>query len=186
MNIARSLFLLALPVLLIACAGSEDGGSAPETDAPDKQEAAAPETKMDPARDAAKTPEAPAEAGPTTSITFAENAHDFGTITDGDVVTHIFKFTNTGDEPLILNRCKGSCGCTVPQCDKDPIMPGATSSIKVKYDTKRVGPINKSVTITSNASNEPTKVIRIKGKIEAVAQTVGAPVKEAAGPTNKQ
>ena len=99
MNIARSLSLFALPVLLIACAGSEDGGKRPETDAPAKQEAAAPETKMDPARDAAKTPEAPAEAGPTTSITFAENAHDFGTITDGDVVTHIFKFTNTGDEP---------------------------------------------------------------------------------------
>jgi hypothetical protein len=98
----------------------------------------------------------------------------------------VFTVTNDGTEPLIISRCKGSCGCTVPQCDKDPIMPGATSSIKVKYDTKRVGPINKSVTITSNASNEPTKVIRIKGKIEAVAQTVGAPVKEAAGPTNKQ
>ena len=163
MNIARSLFLLALPVLLIACAGSEDGGSAPETDAPDKQEAAAPETKMDPARDAAKTPEAPAEAGPTTSITFAENAHDFGTITDGDVVTHIFKFTNTGDEPLILNRCKGSCGCTVPQCPKEPIGPGAEGEIEVKFNSKGKGGAGgkkntKTVTVNANTVPDQTRI----------------------------
>ena len=163
MNIARSLFLLALPVLLIACAGSEDGGSAPETDAPDKQEAAAPETKMDPARDAAKTPEAPAEAGPTTSITFAENAHDFGTITDGDVVTHIFKFTNTGDEPLILNRCKGSCGCTVPQCPKEPIAPGAEGEIEVKFNSKGKGGAGgkkntKTVTVNANTVPDQTRI----------------------------
>ena len=60
---------------------------------------------------------------------------------------------------------QGSCGCTVPQCEKLPIAP-RKSAITVKYDTKRIGPINKSVTITSNASNEPTKVIRIKGKVE--------------------
>ena len=163
MNIARSLFLLALPVLLIACAGSEDGGSAPETDAPAKQEATAPETKMDPARDAAKTPEAPAEAGPTTSITFAENAHDFGTITDGDVVTHIFKFTNTGDEPLILNRCKGSCGCTVPQCPKEPIAPGAEGEIEVKFNSKGKGGAGgkkntKTVTVNANTVPDQTRI----------------------------
>ncbi len=119
-------------------------------------------------------------------ITLDKEVHDYGTIQQNADGNCVFTVTNDGADPLIISRCKGSCGCTVPQCDKDPIMPGATSSIKVKYDTKRVGPINKSVTITSNASNEPTKVIRIKGKVEAVAQTVGAPVKEAAGPTNKQ
>ena len=158
MNIARSLSLFALPVLLIACAGSEDGGSAPETDAPAKQEAAAPETKMDPARDAAKTPEAPAEAGPTTSITFAENAHDFGTITDGDVVTHIFKFTNTGDEPLVLNRCKGSCGCTVPQCPKEPIAPGAEGEIEVKFNSKGKKN-NQTKRMTIDANTDPAQTI---------------------------
>jgi len=69
-------------------------------------------------------------------------------------------------------------------------MPGATSAISVRYDTKRIGPINKSVTITSNATNEPTKVIRIKGKVEAsdINQTGGAPVKPAStgAPLNKE
>ena len=70
-------------------------------------------------------------------------------------------------------------------------MPGATSIINVRYDTKRIGPINKSVTITSNASNEPTKVIRIKGKVEAadVNEAGGAPLKPAApagAPVNEQ
>ena len=83
-----------------------------------------------------KLPAAPAEAGPTTSITFAENSHDFGTIDEGDVVTHIFTFTNTGDNPLILDKCKGSCGCTVPQCPKEPIAPGATGEIEVKFNSK--------------------------------------------------
>ena len=106
-------------------------------------------------------------------INLDKEVHDYGTMDQGGDGNCVFTVTNDGPEPLIISRCKGSCGCTVPQCDKDPIMPGATSEIK-------------SVTITSNASNEPTKVIRIKGKIEAVAQTVGAPVKNAAGPTNKQ
>jgi hypothetical protein len=69
-------------------------------------------------------------------------------------------------------------------------MPGATSAISVRYDTKRIGPINKSVTITSNASNEPTKVIRIKGKVEAsdINNAGGAPVKPASpgAPLNKE
>jgi hypothetical protein len=70
-------------------------------------------------------------------------------------------------------------------------MPGATSVINVRYDTKRIGPINKSVTITSNATNEPTKVIRIKGKVEAAdagAPAGGAPVKPASmgAPLNKE
>lgn len=69
-------------------------------------------------------------------------------------------------------------------------MPGATSVINVRYDTKRIGPINKSVTITSNANNEPTKVIRIKGKVEAAdaGNAGGAPVKPASvgAPLNKE
>ena len=88
-----------------------------------------------------------------------------------------FKFTNTGTEPLIISNAKGSCGCTVPSWPKTPIKPGESAAIKVKYDSKRIGPINKSVTISSNASNEPTKVIRIKGMIEAAPQGDNAPVK---------
>ena len=116
------------------------------------------------------------------AITLDKDVHDYGTIQQGADGNCEFTVTNSGTEPLIISRCKGSRGCTVPQCEKSPIAPGATSSIKVKYDTKRIGPINKSVTITSNAGNEPTKVIRIKGKVEAsdLGNTGGVPVKQPA------
>ena len=116
------------------------------------------------------------------AITLDKDVHDYGTIQQGANGTCEFTVTNSGTEPLIISRCKGSCGCTVPQCEKAPIAPGATSAITVKYDTKRIGPINKSVTITSNASNAPTKVIRIKGKVEAsdLGNSGGVPVKQPA------
>lgn len=129
------------------------------------------------------------EVGATSgaSIEFEKEIHDFGNMKqNGDASTE-FIFTNTGTEPLIISNAKGSCGCTVPSWPKEPIMPGKTGAIKVKYDSKRVGPINKSVTITSNAGNEPTKVIRIKGNIEKVeteetmpteAAPAGAPVEK--------
>lgn len=117
-----------------------------------------------------------ATGGP--EITFEKDVHDFGNMKQhGDASTE-FKFTNTGNAPLIISNSKGSCGCTVPSWPKEPIMPGASSVIKVKYDSKRVGPINKSVTITSNASSDPTKVIRIKGMIEAAPAEQTMPVKE--------
>ncbi|MCB9223224.1 MAG: DUF1573 domain-containing protein [Crocinitomicaceae bacterium] len=107
-------------------------------------------------------------------ITVDKEVHDYGTIEQGANGECEFTVTNTGTEPLILSRCKGSCGCTVPTCPQEPIAPGASAKIKVKYDTNRVGPINKSVTITSNAGNEPNKVIRIKGNIKA-KPTEGTP-----------
>lgn len=117
-------------------------------------------------------------------ITLDKEVHDYGTIDKGADGTCTFTVTNTGTEPLIIDKCKGSCGCTVPKCDKAPVMPGETSEITVKYDTKRVGPITKSVTITSNAVNEPTKVIRIKGTV--VNNDAGMPVKKNSGaPVNK-
>lgn len=96
-----------------------------------------------------------------------KDVHDYGTIEQGANGECVFVVTNTGTEPLILSRCKGSCGCTVPSCPQEPIAPGASANIKVKYDTNRVGPINKSVTITSNSGTEPSKIIRIKGQIKA-------------------
>lgn len=115
-------------------------------------------------------------------IDFSKEVHDYGTIEQGADGTCEFEFKNTGTAPLIIQTAKGSCGCTVPSFPKEPIAPGATASIKVKYDTNRVGPINKSVTITSNASNEPTKVIRIKGTVNAAPQG-GAPVNNAGAPS---
>ena len=116
-------------------------------------------------------------------IEFSKETHDYGNIKyDGEPYCS-FEFKNTGDEPLIMSNAKGSCGCTVPEWPKEPIAPGAKGSIRVKYDTKRPGPINKSVTITSNAINEPNKVIRIKGEVGA-APEVGTPVNNSGAPTN--
>jgi hypothetical protein len=117
-------------------------------------------------------------------ISLDKDVHDYGTIPYGSDGTCEFKVTNSGNAPLIMSNCKGSCGCTVPKCDPNPILPGESSPIKVKYDTKRSGPINKSVTITSNAVNEPTKVIRIKGTVEAGPDNGGSPVKQEGGAPN--
>lgn len=122
-------------------------------------------------------------AGP--ELNFEKEVHDFGKVDQyGDASTE-FIFTNTGTEPLIISNARGSCGCTVPEWPREPIAPGAQASIKVKYDSKRVGPINKSVTITSNASNNPTKVIRIKGEILKAPQQETMPVNQTAAPVAK-
>jgi len=105
-------------------------------------------------------------------ITFDENfvepngsvSYDYGTITKGANGQTYFVFTNTGKEPLIIEKASSSCGCTVPNPPKYPILPGQKDSISVKYDTNRLGSINKTVTLISNASNSPT-IMRIKGNI---------------------
>lgn len=97
-------------------------------------------------------------------IKFEEEVIDYGQIEKNADGNRVFKFTNTGASPLIISNTKGSCGCTVPTFDKEPIMPGKSGEIKVKYATDRVGRFSKTVTITSNAS-EPKKVVRIKGEV---------------------
>ena len=90
--------------------------------------------------------------------------YDYGTITKGDNGLTYFVFTNTGKEPLIIEKASSSCGCTVPKTPQYPILAGAKDSISVKYDTNRLGTINKTITVMSNASNSPI-VMRIKGNI---------------------
>ena len=125
----------------------------------------------------AQTPARPV-GGSGPMIAIDKESHDYGTIGQGANGTCEFIVTNTGDAPLIITQCQGSCGCTVPKCDNTPIKPGEKSTITVKYDTNRVGPINKSVTITSNAGNAPSKIVTIKGVVEAAATSPTSPVKE--------
>jgi hypothetical protein len=100
-------------------------------------------------------------------IKFSKDVHDYGTIQQQANGECSFEFKNTGKAPLIISNAQGSCGCTVPEWPKEPIAPGKSASIKVKYDTNRIGAISKTVTVTSNATNEPTKVLSIKGTVEA-------------------
>lgn len=102
-------------------------------------------------------------------IALDKDAHNYGEIIQGANGECKFVVTNKGNEPLIISKCQQSCGCTVPKCPVQPIAPGKSVEIIVTYDTKRVGPINKSVTIHSNAANEPSKVIRILGNVKAKA-----------------
>ena len=75
-----------------------------------------------------------------------------------------FSFKNTGNAPLIVSDVKSSCGCTVPKKPTAPIMPGETGEIEVKYDTNRVNPIRKTITVTSNAETQ-TVALKIKGTV---------------------
>lgn len=110
-------------------------------------------------------------------ITFEEEVIDYGTIEKGSDGAREFVFTNTGKEPLIITRAVGSCGCTVPTWPKEPIAPGEKGVMKVKYDTQRVGAFNKSVTVTSNATNA-TKVVKIKGVVKAPQPLQTTPEKD--------
>lgn len=105
-------------------------------------------------------------------LQFENEVIDYGTVKfDGNGVRE-FKIKNTGKSPLTITNVQGQCGCTATTIDgkpgwpQEPILPGKSASIKVKYDTKRPGPFEKNVTITSN-SKEPSKVVKIKGVVEA-------------------
>ena len=97
-------------------------------------------------------------------IEFETDVVDYGTIEKGADGVRTFAFTNTGDAPLIITKVSSSCGCTVPKKPEGPIMPGDTGEIQVKYDTKRVMPIRKTITVISNADT-PTVALKIKGEV---------------------
>lgn len=109
-------------------------------------------------------------------ITFSNIVHDYGTIYKGGDGNCEFEFKNTGIEPLILSNCQSSCGCTVPDWPKEPILKGKSAVIKVKYATERLGAINKTITVTSNASNSPI-VLKIIGNVIEKTEGAGVPEK---------
>ena len=119
-------------------------------------------------------------------IEFEKLIHDYGEVPYNGNGECEFRFTNTGNEPLIIQKPKSSCGCTVPSWPKEPILPGESDVIKVTYRTTKVGNINKTVTVTSNAVKNGTVVLRIKGKV-LEQPTEAMPTKEAGAgiPVNK-
>lgn len=109
-----------------------------------------------------------APAGPATQVAFSESSHSFGNIKQDSKNEHVFTFTNTGSEPLIISNAKGSCGCTVPNYPKEPIAPGATGEIEVVYSPgKQVGNQSKTVTVTAN-TDPPTTMLQISAVVEEI------------------
>jgi hypothetical protein len=116
-------------------------------------------------------------------MTFDLTTVDYGMIDKGADPLRKFPFKNTGNEPLIIKNAKGSCGCTVPTYPKEPVMPGETGVIEVRYDTQRVGPFTKTVTITTNEAVD-TKTLTIKGEVKQPASQESVPA-GAGGLNNK-
>ncbi len=114
---------------------------------------------------APETPEA--VSGPV--MQFESTEVDYGEIEQHSDPYRFFAFTNAGTEPLVIQAAKGSCGCTVPTYPKEPILPGESAEIKVRYDTKRIGNFTKTVTLTTNEAT-PKHVLRIKGKVNAAPE----------------
>lgn len=111
--------------------------------------AAAPTTMM---------PEAKPE-GPVAAMSFASTTFDFGTVKEGDIVEHVYKFTNTGEVPLVIESAVGSCGCTVPDWSKVPVEVGKDGFVTAKFDTKgKKGFQTKTVTVTANTWPKQVKL----------------------------
>ena len=101
--------------------------------------------------------EAQPASGPV--LTFKEKTFNFGEIYQGDKVTHVFTFENTGTEPLILSNVLVQCGCTATKWPKEPIEPGKTGEIEVEFNSAgKMGMNNKAVTAVSNATNSQERV----------------------------
>jgi hypothetical protein len=110
-----------------------------------------------------------AESMPKTSVEWYEQSHDFGQITEGDVVTHTFRFKNVGDNPLQLTRVKPSCGCTSPEWSDEPIAPGDEGLVTVSFNSShKRGMQSKSVVITFNG-NPINKVLTFRAEVKPKA-----------------
>jgi hypothetical protein len=113
------------------------------------------------------TAQAQAQSGPV--MTFDTTTIDYGIINQGAEAIWKFKFTNTGNEPLIIKTVKSSGGSTVPTYPKEPIMPGESNVIQVRYDTHRFGVFTKTVTLITNENTDDTHILTIKGEVKAAA-----------------
>ncbi len=113
--------------------------------------------------------------GPLPAFEFEEESFDFGTINEGDVVEHVFKFKNIGEAPLIIQTATGSCGCTVPDPPKDPIAAGETGEINVKFNSQGKPNLqNKTVTITANTWPRQS-TLKIKAQVTPKAKPAEEP-----------
>jgi uncharacterized cupredoxin-like copper-binding protein len=147
----KVLLILFLAAIFAACDNTKK--EAKETFADTKAE-----NKVEPSA-------AVAEKSTKGKFKFEEMLHDFGTVDEGEVVTHVFKFTNVGEEPLIIQNARGSCGCTVPKYSDEPVQPGETGEITVNFNTNgRPNAQSKTVTLLAN-TDPPQTTLKIKAMV---------------------
>ena len=119
------------------------------------------------------------------TIEFESKVIDYGIIEHNADGNREYKFTNSGDAPLIIKAAKGSCGCTVPSYKKEDgsseWAPGESGTIKVKYATNRIGKFTKTITLTTNTADKKPVILTIKGEVTAPEKEIGAPTKETKG-----
>ncbi len=163
-----SVIAVALVVLAInQFSGNKDAGTSTVAAGPVGNVAAIsnPSTPADPTFDPLNNPTPPVDNTPKTTVNFTQYEHDFGKIKQDSENKHIFKFTNTGKEPMIIETANGSCGCTVPNYPKAPIPPGGTGEIEVVYKPgKQENAQTKTVTVIANTEPKET-TLRIKAEV---------------------
>ncbi len=101
-------------------------------------------------------------------LTFKDTIYDFGSVDEGDVVKHVFEFENTGSSPLIIVDASSSCGCTIPSVSQEPVLPGETGKVKVRFDSKnKSGNISKKIRVSANTYPEPITTVILKGHVKS-------------------
>jgi len=156
-------FFIYLSVLLFAC-GDVAKEVGDNTKSPAKKEELKPSLSSNLVMND-NTAESSSEKSGMPEFNFEKELHDFGQLVDGEKVSYSFKFTNSGDAPLIISNAKGSCGCTVPNWSRDPIAAGESGSIDVTFNSSgRSGKQNKAITLTAN-TNPNRKVINITSEV---------------------
>jgi len=170
--IAQLSLVAVFSLSVVSCSEDKPEATAPATTnskstiTPDNSEVVTPQKNNDnPAMNLAGDKKTRLEENitnaPTTTMTFTENSHDFGEVALKSSNEHIFKFTNSGDVPLVINNASATCGCTVPEWPKEPIAPGADGEIKVVFKPKdnQAGSVqNKTVTIKANLPGGSTQL----------------------------
>jgi hypothetical protein len=126
------------------------------------------------------------DGGPAPEFSAAKMEVNYGDVSFKGDGNREFTFKNSGQAPLLISNARGTCGCTVPEWPKEPIRPGETGVLRIKYDTSRPGPIDKSVIITTNEVESTDAVgnitykqhtIAVKGSVRPAPNSDGLPTR---------
>jgi len=170
---------LILMVALIGLWSLSGCDSNAGSNASDAEATEAPSTEVSAVENASPTSMGSTEsAASLPQFEFEEMNHDFGTIAEGEVVEHTFTFTNTGEAPLVIQSTSASCGCTTPSYSREPVAPGETGEVQVKFNSQnRPGVQNKTITITANTDPAVTRLF-IKTNVNPKGEEVNGPVRK--------